>query len=216
MAAPRALSFWDVAQRVLCSADYWLSAAALFLLVMVASSGVAPSFSVAEALWIWVILLGLRFATSNLTRALADRAYIRRERLNGGRQVVADGHVRREILRLVGLSALLLLGVYASTPTEWRPRSSTWFPALCIIACGVSMTVNSKMDSDERDKFLRTQRVEDVHQRLREAIRRVDEEQAQADARAQGYAAGQVEGHAAEVRDHDAAHRPHHDGEHAP
>lgn len=203
------------ARRVFRASDYWLGALALLTLSLLASSGIAPSFSIAEALWVWVILLGLRFAGANQVRAMADRAYIRREKLNGGRQVVADGNVRREALRLTGLCALLLLGVYAAFPVEWRPTWIGWFPAACIIVCGVSMTLNSKLDSDERDTFLRVQKAEDVHQRLREAIRRVDQENAETAAHDQGYAEGRAQGRDTEKREHGAMGHPH-GGEHAP
>lgn len=143
-----------IAWRVLGARGYWLGLASLGLLVWLAVSGLAPSLSVLEAVWLWTILAGMRFASANLRGAKGDRDYIAARRLNGGRRIVARNGVRREQMRILKQCALLVLGLYAATPPEARPPWLASLPAACIIVTGVTMTVGSFLDARERAALL--------------------------------------------------------------
>lgn len=119
------------------------------------------SVTLFEALWVGVALFGSVYCVRNLRNALGDRRFVEQERLNGGRRIVATANVRRESLRLTGMMACLVLGLYAAVPVEWQAPFRVWLPAVCAITVVASMSANSYLDAEQRRALMVLLRVVD-------------------------------------------------------
>lgn len=104
------------------------------------------SLTLLEAIWILVALAGLAYSSKQLRRALAQRHFIHFKNLNGGRRIVTDRNVRQESLRLFGLTACLLLGVYAASPPSVQAPFVGWLAPLLLVCIMTSLALGSFLD----------------------------------------------------------------------
>jgi hypothetical protein len=102
-----------------------------------------------EAVWIAITLTGVIATTASVVDAIGDRRAIKA--LNGhAREIVGNGNVRRESVRLAVSSILLALSVF--TIFDDREIPLTPFVAL-LIAIPLLLTINSILDASERRKL---------------------------------------------------------------
>jgi hypothetical protein len=126
-------------------------------------SGVAPSFTWLEAGWVWLSLLGVRYAAKNVAAEVAGRRVTLARRLNGGRLIVLNGAVRTSRLILFCLVDCLVLGIYSATPPAIRP-GLTWLPAVQLMLLVGALTLITYLSKLQRESLLSLVRaLDDTH-----------------------------------------------------
>ena len=111
-----------------------------------------PTISVLEVLYALVAVYGLVVTALNAWDAWGDYQFIKQRTLNGGRRIVARGHIRRECLRMCQLAACLAIAVYAMTrpPQTGVHALQVLIVPLCLIVIEVTCTINSASDRHDR------------------------------------------------------------------
>jgi hypothetical protein len=124
-------------------------------------SGVAPSFTVLEAGWVWLSLLGVRYAAKNTAAETAGRRITLARKLNGGRLIVLNGAVRKSRLILFCLVDCLVLGIYSATPPAIRP-GLVWLPAVQLMLLVGALTLITYLSKIQRESLLSLVRAMDA------------------------------------------------------
>lgn len=102
-------------------------------------------------IWTLFAATGMNWAVRNVVLALGDAKEQQEHGLNGAREVITKGNLRRETARVVVHGLFIIVGVLVIM--EVRGNWLTWFSrAAFLIAAGL-LALSSMMDSRDRDEI---------------------------------------------------------------
>lgn len=113
------------------------------------------SFTSEITVWMLVAVFGWVMSAAQILEAYRQRIYLRLSGFNGARMVLAEGFMRREIVRNLAQTGNIALGILAITgPLPPRPSVRGEIGAILVIWAACSIALNSFLDRRDRHRVL--------------------------------------------------------------
>lgn len=116
----------------------------------------ARTASPAETTWTLAALLGVLLNLASVYDAQADLFFLRRNRINGARELVARGHRRNANVRGAVKTVFLAFGIAAmnNPPSAVHGNPATYIAGTCFLGAILALTYLDLVDRRERRKLI--------------------------------------------------------------